>query len=137
MHCTASRDYHGTLGNLGAWRQHQAGRKAHPNGRGREQMAVAAAARDSQLANPLVSIDQLAASASQFDGLPPELERSIIAGGAQRTQSAGVLLRLPQHVIARAIVTFSRFWVGPEGGSLREFGALVSRRRCGLRGKPG
>jgi hypothetical protein len=35
-------------------------------------------------------------------------------------------LRLPQEVIAQAIIIFARFWVGPEGGSLSEFGAEVS-----------
>jgi hypothetical protein len=88
-----------------------------------------AVAHSSQLANPLASIDQLAASGTQFDGVPAHLERSILSGGAQLTQAAGVLLRLPQDVIAQAIITFSRFCVGPEGGSLRDFGALVRTRR--------
>lgn len=82
----------------------------------------------SQLANPLASIEQLANSGSQLDGVPADLECSIIYAGCRLTQAAGVLLRLPQEIIAQAIVLFSRFWIGTEGGSLREFGAKVSRR---------
>jgi len=82
----------------------------------------------SQLANPLASVEQLANSGSQLDGVPADLERSIIYAGCRLTQAAGVLLRLPQEIIAQAIVIFTRFWIGTEGGSLREFGAKVSRR---------
>jgi hypothetical protein len=84
-----------------------------------------ASSHASHLANPLASIDQVASSGSQFDGVPADLESSIIFAGAQLTQAAGVLLRLPQDVIAQAVVIFTRFWIGPEGGSLREFGARV------------
>jgi hypothetical protein len=79
----------------------------------------------SHLANPLAAVDQLASSGSQLDGISADLESSIIFAGAQLTQAAGILLRLPQDVIAQAIVIFTRFWVGSEGGSLREFGAKV------------
>ncbi|KAH7046047.1 cyclin-like protein [Macrophomina phaseolina] len=77
----------------------------------------------SHLANPLATLDQLAASGSQLDGVPPDLEDSIRFAGARLTQQAGVLLRLPQDIIAHAIVVFARFWLGPEGGSLRDYGA--------------
>ncbi|KAI5297591.1 hypothetical protein KEM56_004699, partial [Ascosphaera pollenicola] len=44
---------------------------------------------------------------------------SSIRYAAQRlTQAAGILLDLPQDVIAHAIVIFTRFWMGPDGGSL-------------------
>ncbi|KAF2415661.1 hypothetical protein EJ08DRAFT_135338 [Tothia fuscella] len=76
----------------------------------------------SQLVNPLVSVDQLASSGSQLDGVPSDLESSCIYAGAQLMQIAGILLRLPQDIIAQAIVIFSRFWIGSDGGSLREFG---------------
>ena len=79
----------------------------------------------SPLANPLVAVAQLETSGSQIDGIPPHLEKSIWFAGAQLTQAAGILLRLPQEVIAQALVIFMRFWVGPEGGSLAEFGAEV------------
>ena len=77
------------------------------------------------LANPLATAEQLASSGSQLDGIPADLEDSIGYAGARLTQIAGVLLRLPQDIIAQAIVTFTRFWVGAEGGSLREYGARV------------
>jgi len=77
----------------------------------------------SPLANPLASIAQLETSGSQLDGIPTDLEHSTRFAGARLTQAAGILLRLPQEVIAQAIVVFMRFWVGPEGGSLAEFGA--------------
>jgi len=77
----------------------------------------------SPLANPLATVAQLETSGSQLDGIPPTLEDSIRFAGARLTQAAGILLRLPQEVIAQAIVIFMRFWLGPEGGSLAEFGA--------------
>ena len=79
----------------------------------------------SPLANPLATVAQLETSGSQLDGIPPDLEDSIRFAGARLTQAAGILLRLPQEVIAQAIVVFSRFWTGPEGGSLAEHGAGV------------
>lgn len=77
----------------------------------------------SPLANPLASIAQLETSGSQLDGIPIDLEDSTRFAGARLTQAAGIVLRLPQEVIAQAIIVFMRFWVGPEGGSLVEFGA--------------
>lgn len=79
----------------------------------------------SPLANPLTTVAQLETSGSQLDGVPRELENSIRFAGARLTQAAGMLLRLPQEVIAQALVVFMRFWVGGEGGSLVEFGAEV------------
>ncbi|RMZ71654.1 cyclin domain-containing [Pyrenophora seminiperda CCB06] len=79
--------------------------------------------QQSPLANPLATVAQLETSGSQLDGIPPDLEDSIRFAGARLTQAAGILLRLPQEVIAQAIVVFMRFWLGPEGGSLVEFGA--------------
>lgn len=79
----------------------------------------------SPLANPLATVAQLETSASQLDGVPTDLEDSIRFAGARLTQAAGILLRLPQEVIAQAIVVFTRFWVGPDGGSLAESDADV------------
>ena len=79
----------------------------------------------SHLVNPLATLEQLASSGSQLDGIPADLEDSIKFAGARMTQAAGILLRLPQDIIAQAIVTFTRFWVGAEGGSLAEYGAKV------------
>lgn len=81
--------------------------------------------QSSPLANPLATVAQLETSGSQLDGIPIDLENSVRFDGARLTQAAGILLRLPQEVIAQAIVVFMRFWVGPEGGSLAEFGAQV------------
>ncbi|KAA8641860.1 hypothetical protein EYZ11_003094 [Aspergillus tanneri] len=71
------------------------------------------------LSNALATPEQLSSSSSSIDGVPPDLEASIRFAGAQLTQAAGILLRLSQDIIAQAIVTFTRFWIGPEGGSLR------------------
>jgi hypothetical protein len=79
----------------------------------------------SPLANPLATVVQLKSSGSQLDGIPQDLEDSIRYAGARLTQAAGILLRLPQEVIAQAVIVFMRFWVGEEGGSLAEFGAGV------------
>ncbi|KLJ07511.1 hypothetical protein EMPG_17027 [Blastomyces silverae] len=70
------------------------------------------------LSNPLVTPAQLATSSSSLDGVAADLETSIRYAGVRLTQAAGILLQLPQDVIAKAIVVFTRFWVGPEGGSL-------------------
>jgi hypothetical protein len=79
----------------------------------------------SPLANQLATVGQLETSGSSLDGIPSDLEDSVRFAGARLTQAAGVLLRLPQEVIAQAIVVFMRFWIGPDGGSLVEFGAEV------------
>ncbi|KAF2000111.1 hypothetical protein P154DRAFT_466753 [Amniculicola lignicola CBS 123094] len=77
----------------------------------------------SPLANPLATISQLETSASQLDGIPRDLEDSIRFASARLTQAAGILLRLPQEVIAQAIIVFMRFSVGGEGGSWAEHNA--------------
>jgi hypothetical protein len=89
-----------------------------------------AAMQPSPLANPLATVQQLEESGSRLDGIPAHLETSIRFTGARFTQAAGILLRLPQEVIAQAIVVYMRFWLGAEGGSLAEFGALVSSPTC-------
>ncbi|CAG8042706.1 unnamed protein product [Penicillium salamii] len=71
------------------------------------------------LSNALATPDQLSNSSSSLDGVPSDLETSIRCAGAQLTQSAGVLLHLSQDIIAQAIVIFTRFWLGADGGSLR------------------
>lgn len=82
--------------------------------------------RSSPLANSLATVPQLETSGSHLDGIPPDLEDSVRYAGARLTQAAGILLRLPQEVIAQAIIVFMRFWIGADGGSLAEFGAGVS-----------
>lgn len=69
------------------------------------------------LSNPLVTVEQLEITASQLDGVPVDLERSLRYQGALLTQAAGVLLKLPQDIIAQAIIIYTRFYVGSEGGS--------------------
>lgn len=80
----------------------------------------------SHLLNPLATSLQLETSASQLDGVPKDLEDSIRFNAAQLTQAAGILLRLPQEIIAQSIVLLQRFWVGPDGGSLLEHDSKVS-----------
>ncbi|EEP79548.1 conserved hypothetical protein [Uncinocarpus reesii 1704] len=75
------------------------------------------------LSNSLATPTQLATSSSSLDEIPTDLETSVRYAGVRLTQAAGVLLRLPQGIIAQAIVLFTRFWIGPEGGSLAIYGA--------------
>lgn len=78
-----------------------------------------------QLSNALATPDQLSNSSSAIDGVPSDLETSIRCAGAQLTQAAGVLLRLSQDIISQAIVIFTRFWLGADGGSLRIYSVKV------------
>lgn len=73
----------------------------------------------SSLSNPLATVEQLSTSSSQLDGVPTNLDSSLRFAAAQLTQAAGMLLRLPQEIIAQAIVILYRFYVGSEGGSFR------------------
>ncbi|KAJ5495173.1 hypothetical protein N7539_000289 [Penicillium diatomitis] len=75
------------------------------------------------ISNALATPDQLSNSSSSIDGVPSELETSIRCAGAQLTQDAGVLLYLSQDIIAQAVVIFTRFWLGADGGSLRIYSA--------------
>ena len=73
----------------------------------------------SSISNPLVSPEQLTTTSSRLDNVPVDLEASLRFAGAQLTQAAGILLRLPQELIAQAIVIFYRYFTGAEGGSFR------------------
>lgn len=79
----------------------------------------------SHITNPLARPDQLQTTASQLDRIPADLEISIKFEGSRLIQAAGILLYLPQELIAEAVIIFSRFWLGPEGGSLAEYAAKV------------
>ncbi len=81
------------------------------------------------LSNPLATLEQLSHSSSQLDGVPADLESSIRFAGVYVTQAAGILLRLPQEIVAQAVVIFTRFYVGSEGGSFKMTAAKV----CGIR----
>ena len=82
----------------------------------------------SHLSNPLATIEQLMTSGSQLDGVSKDVEDSVRYAGARLTQAAGVLLRLSQELVARAIVLCMRFYTGPEGGSLVVDGIDVGYR---------
>ena len=69
------------------------------------------------LSNPLATVEQLSSSASFLDGVAPHRERCLQYHAALLTQQAGILLRLPQPTVAAAIITLTRFFAGPEGGS--------------------
>ncbi|KAL8700600.1 MAG: hypothetical protein Q9201_005364 [Fulgogasparrea decipioides] len=71
------------------------------------------------LSNSLASVEQLSTSSSALDGVSPDLKSSMRFAGLQLTQAAGILLRLSQEIISQAIVIFTRFYLGPEGGSFR------------------
>ncbi|THW14772.1 hypothetical protein D6D23_06084 [Aureobasidium pullulans] len=77
----------------------------------------------SHITNPLATPYQLQNTASQLDRIPGDLEVSIKFEGSRLIQAAGVLLHLPQELIAEAIIIYARFWLGPEGGSLAEYHA--------------
>ncbi|KAL8993231.1 MAG: hypothetical protein Q9169_006498 [Polycauliona sp. 2 TL-2023] len=77
----------------------------------------------SSLSNSLATVEQLSSSSSSLDGVPPSLESSIRFAGLQITQAAGILLHLPQDIVTQAMVIFTRFYIGPEGGSVRVNGA--------------
>ncbi|THY01830.1 hypothetical protein D6D03_05492 [Aureobasidium pullulans] len=77
----------------------------------------------SHITNPLATPYQLQNTASQLDRIPGDLEVSIRFEGSRLIQAAGVLLHLPQELIAEAIIIYARFWLGPEGGSLAEYHA--------------
>lgn len=91
-------------------------------------MPTAQSALDS-LSNSLATPSQLENSSSSLDGVPADLETSIRYAAAKLTQAAGILLRLPQETIAQAIVIFSKFWIGPEGGSLAVYSPKVRYRK--------
>lgn len=82
----------------------------------------------SHLANTLATSAQLETSASQLDGVPTDLQASIRFSTAQLLQAAGILLRLPQELIAQSIVLLYRFYTGPDGASLFDHDANVSFR---------
>ena len=74
----------------------------------------------SSLYNPLVTVSQLTTSSSSLDNIPAELENSMRYAGQKLIQAAGILLRLPRDTIVKAIITFTRYYVGSEGGSFAE-----------------
>lgn len=61
------------------------------------------------LANPLVTAEQLY-SLQDDDGSRAENGQSLRFTQALLSQAAGVLLRLPQEVIATSLVLLQRFW---------------------------
>lgn len=66
------------------------------------------------LANPLITAQQLY-SLQDDDRDSAENGRSIRYMQAILTQAAGVLLRLPQEVVAVSLVLLQRFWVEGHG----------------------
>ncbi|KAJ2310919.1 hypothetical protein H4R23_002436, partial [Coemansia sp. Cherry 401B] len=62
------------------------------------------------LRNPLATPDQIAASPSQRQGMPSEVEADLRAYGCHLIQAAGTVLRLPQPVMATAQVLLHRFY---------------------------
>lgn len=66
------------------------------------------------LTNPLVSPEQLASCARINDALPQSAQDLIRFSTGRLTQSAGILLRLPQSVSAQAVVVLYRYWTVEE-----------------------
>lgn len=79
----------------------------------------------SHLINPLATPAHLETSASQLDGVPKDVEDSVRYETLRLLEASGILLRLPQEIIAQSIVILSRFWSGPDGTSLLECDARV------------
>lgn len=79
----------------------------------------------SHLINPIASSLQLETSASHLDGVPGDIEDAMRYELARLIQAAGILMRLPQEIIAQSIVILQRFLIGPDGGSLMEIDAGV------------
>ena len=79
----------------------------------------------SELTNALATAVQLETSSTQLDEVPRELEDSIRFETARLMQAAGVLLRLPEELIAQSIIILYRFWTSADGGSMLEYDASV------------
>lgn len=79
------------------------------------------------LSNSLATVEQLSTSSSSLDGVSSDLEASIRYAGLQVTQAAGILLQLSQDIVVQAMVLFTRFYLGPEGGSFRVNSAKVGQ----------
>ncbi|TGJ81785.1 hypothetical protein E0Z10_g6959 [Xylaria hypoxylon] len=63
------------------------------------------------MTNPLATVDQLYKRTSSFGALPSDLQDAIFFSTQSLTQSAGLLLRLPQSVTAQASVVLARYWL--------------------------
>ena len=79
----------------------------------------------SHLANPLATLPQLETSTSRLDGVPKDLENSIRFETTRLLQAAGILLHLPQELIAQSIIILYRFLASADGGSLLEHDSKV------------
>ena len=62
------------------------------------------------LDNFYVSKEDLANSPSRADGISPEIETAQRVYGCELIQQAGILLRLPQAVMATGMVLLQRFY---------------------------
>lgn len=89
---------------------------------------AAAIPSTSGLNSPLATNEQLQISSSVLDGIPPDLETSIRFASCRLIHAAGVLLGLSHDITAQAIVLFTRFWIGADGGSLKYENAEVSNK---------
>ncbi|KAI2626178.1 cyclin [Xylaria nigripes] len=63
------------------------------------------------MSNPLATVDQLYRRTCSFGALPSDLQDAIFFATQSLTQSAGLLLRLPQSVTAQASVVLARYWL--------------------------
>ena len=79
----------------------------------------------SHLINPLATPAHLETSATQLDGIPKDLEDSVRYETTRLLEASGILLRLPQEIIAQSIVLLSRFWSGADGASMLDCDAKV------------
>lgn len=63
------------------------------------------------MTNPLATAEQLYRRISSFRALPSDLQDAIFIATQSLTQAAGLLLRLPQSITARASVVLARYWL--------------------------
>ncbi|KAJ1772456.1 hypothetical protein LPJ74_001547 [Coemansia sp. RSA 1843] len=62
------------------------------------------------LRNPLLTLEQIGASPSEIRGLPKDLEVDMRTYGCHLIEAAGIVLRVPQVVMASAQILFQRFY---------------------------
>ena len=118
-----------SLSSLLTWRLRYQRIDTRASNSGKQIMAPAPSISEvSHLLNPLATSLQLETSASQLDGVPGDLEDSIRFETSRLVQAAGILLRLPQEIIAQCLIILQRFWTGPDGGSLLENDSKVCSR---------
>lgn len=96
----------------------------------RRPFSDAMSSKPSPLANPLATLDQLRWNVSG-DTVSGEVRDLIKYEASRLISTAGILLRLPQNLIAQAIVLLCRYWTTP-GISMLDHDARVRHNNVRL-----